>query len=646
MSAALSDSSQSSGWTTRIRAVLGTPASRRLARLTLWLPRIAAFEPVLAAEDNARLAERSRALRYRVQSGERQDAVLAEAFALVREAARRSIGLRHYDTQLLGGLAMAHGAIAEMQTGEGKTLAATLPVYLRALAGRGALVATANDYLASRDAEWMGPIYRLLGMGCGAIVAGMSRGARRKVYALDVAYGTAREFGFDFLRDRLAPRSQEGWMFNSGAEPPVQREPYFILVDEADSLLLDEARLPLIISAGESETDPAVIAAYRWSAALAPQFVIDRDYLDDPEHGGALLTERGRALVQESAQPPELSSMLLPELCEYIERAIYASRRFQRDRHYIVRDGQIVIVDEATGRIAPGRKWRGGIHQALEAREGLAITPETRHAARITVQDYFRRFEHLAGMTGTARTAARELWRFYGVRVVEIPTARPLRRVRLEDRVFHTADEKWRAVLDELREIVGLGRPVLVGTRSIEQSEKLSALLRGAGIDHAVLNARNPAAEAAVIAAAGSPGRVTVATNMAGRGTDIRLAPEAASAGGLHVIGTELHDSERIDRQLAGRAGRQGDPGTFRQFLSLEDEVLRAGMGELEAAALMERARRSAIGSARLARIFRAAQRRIEHRQYRERVALDHHERGRKEAQREMGLDPFLDSPG
>ncbi|MEX0717951.1 MAG: translocase [Planctomycetaceae bacterium] len=633
-----------------MRAVLGTPAQRRHARHARWLPRIAEFESILAAENDARLAERGGTLRYRVQSGEPATAVLPEAFALVREAARRTIGERHYDVQLLAGVALANGTIAEMRTGEGKTLAATLPVFLHALAGRGALVATANDYLAARDAEWMGPVYRLLGLGCGAIVADMSRGARRRTYALDVTYGTAREFGFDFLRDRLAQRAAGGggggWMFAApSAEPPVQREPHFALVDEADSLLLDEARLPLIIAAGEPEADPAIAAAYRWSAALAGRFTVDRHYLDDPEHGGVLLTAEGRSLLQEAEHSPELRSLLLPELCAFVERAIHADRTLHRDRQYVVRDGRVVIVDEATGRIAEGRKWRGGLHQAIEAQEAVAITPETRHAARVTVQDYFRRFPHLAGMTGTARSAAKEFHRFYRLRVVDIPTARPVRRARLDDRVVLTAEEKWNAIVEEVRATRDSGRPVLVGTRSIESSERLSALLRAAGIEHAVLNARNPAAEAEVVALAGRPGRVTVATNMAGRGTDIRLPPESIAAGGLHVIGTELHDSERIDRQLEGRAGRQGDPGTFRQHLSLEDEVLRVGLGETEASRLTEQARRSGGTLARFARRFRKAQRKIERRHFRARVELAFHERRRKESQLEMGLDPFLDSP-
>jgi preprotein translocase subunit SecA len=664
-------------FTQQILNVLPAPGPLRLARYWRILPQISGFELEFTTVADAVLTERALALRYRAQCREPLDNLVVETYALVREAARRTIDLRHYDVQILGGLALFDGGIAEMQTGEGKTLVATLPLVLRALGRKGALLATANDYLAARDAEWMGPVYKLLGLTTGVVVAATPRDKRRDAYACDITYGTAREFGFDFLRDRLALResgsSPLAWLHSNNAaqtDAPgagdslwtsfgpapsstsnvVQRPPNFILVDEADSLLIDEARTPLILSGGPPDTGGVMAAGCRWGASHAAQFSDRVHYEFDDQRRRVELTAAGREKLRSLPVPRELDGSKMFALYEFIERAILVSRKFHRDKQYVVRDGEVVIVDEFTGRISEGRRWQAGIHQAIEAREGVNITHETQPLARITVQDFFHRFPHLAGMTGTAAPAAPELRQLYRLRVVPIPTHRPTRRERRPDRVFATEQEKWQAVVVETAAMQTHGRPVLIGTRSINISEFLSHLLREARIEHAVLNARDPAAEAEIVARAGQRGRVTVATNMAGRGTDIELGEGVTELGGLCVIGTEMHDSARIDRQLAGRCGRQGDPGSFEQFLSLEDELLRAALGESaasriasnEAAAL----RSNPVAASRhLARLFARAQRIVERRHCRDRVQLQHYEARRQRMHQEMGQDPYLDSP-
>ena len=637
------------------------------------LPRIAGFETELSAAADVDLTERALALRYRAQCREPLENLVVETYALVREAARRTIGLRHYDVQLLGGLALFDGGIAEMQTGEGKTLVATLPLTLRALGRKGALLATANDYLAGRDAEWMRPVYKLLGLTVGVVTAATPRDKRREAYACDVTYGTAREFGFDFLRDRLAQResgeSPLAWLHGresasasfagdlrgAGSSPSpasgiVQRPPHFILVDEADSLLIDEARTPLILSGGPPDSASAMAAGCRWGASIAAQFA-DREHFEfDEQHRRLSLTPAGREKLRSLPVPRELDGSKMFALYEFVERAILVDRNFHRDKHYVVRDGEVVIVDEFTGRISEGRRWQAGIHQAIEAREGVPITHETQVLARVTVQDFFLRFPYLAGMTGTAAPAARELRQLYRLRVVPIPTHHPSRRERLPDRVFATAAEKWQAVVVEAAAMHTRGRPVLIGTRSIRLSEHLAPLLTAAGVEHAVLNARDPAAEAEIVARAGRLGMVTVATNMAGRGTDIELGDGVAPLGGLCVIGTEMHDSARIDRQLAGRCGRQGDPGSYQQFLALDDELLRTALGD-SAAAKLEAKHAAALradpqgASVQVARLFTRAQHLVEQRQRRDRVLLQHYEARRQRMHREMGQDPYLDSP-
>ena len=577
--------------------ILGSPLSSfssganrwRLANWVKLVPKIGAMEPELLKLNDEQLRKRSLSLRYRAKSGEPLSKLLVEAFALVREAGRRTIKMRHFDVQLLGGIAMFHRSIAEMQTGEGKTLAATLPMYLYALVGKGCHLATVNDYLAHRDAEWMAPIYRALGMTVGVVETQMSQDDRRKAYQCDVTYGTAKEFGFDFLRDRLLLRRISegqsdllGGMLghrNESSEKPVQGAAFFALVDEADSILIDEARTPLIISALPTEEQKLELECYRWSSAVADQFVDEEDYDFDHEKKTVELTREGRQKVRTLDKPPELDTMGMVNIYRFIERSILVEREYKLDRQYVVRDGEIVIVDEFTGRLAEGRKWREGLHQAVEAKQGVEVTVATGQAARVTIQDFFLRYEKLAGMTGTAIDSAAEMRRIYRCHVLPIPTNRPAIRQRLRTQVFGTEEAKWEAVVEEVCELHGQGRPMLIGTRSIDKSEVLSRLLVERGIPHEVLNANHIAAEAEIVSHAGEEGKVTVSTNMAGRGTDIKLGPGVADLGGLHVILTEMHDASRIDRQLSGRCGRQGDPGTYRQYLALDDDLLLAGLG-------------------------------------------------------------------
>jgi preprotein translocase subunit SecA len=614
------------------------------------------LEEELQAQTDEELRKRSLALRYRAKSQEPLTKLLPEAYALVREAGRRKLNMRHFDVQMLGGIALHHRAIAEMQTGEGKTLTATLPLYLSALTGEGVHLATVNDYLAQRDANWMRPIYETLGMTVGVIQSQMSQDDRRKAYACDVTYGTANEFGFDFLRDRLLlRRTREGQtdivaqMLGHGqgsdSEGPVQRAASFVLVDEADSILIDEARTPLIISALPDDAQKAEAELYKWSAAAAPQMVEDEHYEYDYEDRTAELTAEGRRFVRSLSRTGWVEQVGMLSLYDAVERAVRAEKSFMIDRHYVVRDGEIVIVDEFTGRMAEGRKWRDGLHQAIEAKENVTVTVATGHAARVTIQDYFLRYPSLAGMTGTAATSASELRKIYKVGVVQIPTHRPPIREKLPDRIFGTEDDKFAAVVEEILEVRATGRPVLVGTRSIDKSEKLSAMLAKADVPHQVLNARQIATEAKIVSQAGEQGHVTVSTNMAGRGTDIRLGGGVHDLGGLHVICTELHDAARVDRQLVGRCGRQGDPGSYRQYLSLDDDIILYGLGPKKAAKLTAQGKSSAGPFDHLGSLFWKSQRRIERRYFRSRKSLMYHEKERKKVLVQMGQDPYLDSP-
>jgi preprotein translocase subunit SecA len=635
-----------------IRAASGD----RLARWAACLPQITALEPELQKLADHQLRKESLGLRYRARSGETLDRLLVEAFALVREAGRRKLGMRHFDVQILGGAAVHHRSIVEMQTGEGKTLTATLPMYLAAIEGKGAHLATVNDYLARRDAEWMTPLYQALGMTVGIIQGQQPQEARRKAYACDVTYGTANEMGFDFLRDRLLKRSLSGGQQDlfgqmlggaAGAnDEPVQRDLHFMLVDEADSILIDEARTPLIISALPGEDEEIAAEAYRWAAEVKTQFIENEHYEYDHDDRTVELSLAGRQLVRGLQKPSAMDRLPLSVIYEYVQRSIKVAREMFLNRHYVVRDGEIVIVDEFTGRLAEGRKWRAGIHQAVEAQEAVEITFATNQAARITVQDLFLRYERLGGMTGTASSSSRELRKIYTVHVEPVPTNRPPIRKQLPTLIFGDAEQKWAAVADEALEKFAQRRPVLIGTRSIDKSEHLADLLVARGAVPTILNARHVEREAEIVAAAGEPGKITVATNMAGRGTDIRLGQGVQELGGLHVICTELHEAQRIDRQLIGRCGRQGDPGTYRQFLALDDEILLAGLGPRKAERLKKLGAKSTGPISGLESLFRKAQRRVERRHFRDRKVMLYHEKERQKVQRQMGQDPYLDTPG
>jgi preprotein translocase subunit SecA len=649
------------GWKADVLSLVGGPVQRRLAQWGKTLHEIASFEPQLQQESDRDLKKRSLSLRYRAKAGEALAKLVPEGYALVREAAVRTIKQRHYDVQMVGGIALFNGCIAEMETGEGKTLTATLPMYIHALAGKGCHLATVNDYLAERDAKLMTPVYELLGLSVGVILTKDVSKERRKAYGCDITYGTAKEFGFDFLRDRLLLRrmgvSQAGLFgeitaahLDPGGEQPVQRGAHFALVDEADSILIDEARTPLIIGSLGDKSIEKIIATYRWAAEVVPQFDEDEHYEYDHDDKKVELTASGRQQVRLLPKPEILTTVGLIDLYQYVERAIKVDRDYHLDQQYVVMEGEkgtdeIVIVDENTGRLAEGRKWRDGIHQAVEAKEKIEVTMPTGQAARITVQDLFLRYKYLAGMTGTATSAAREFRKVYHKVVIPVPTNRPAQRRRLPDTVVGTSDEKWHAIVEETRVMHEQGRPVLIGSRSIDKSIILSKLLQQVGIEHKVLNAHEIAAEAEIVARAGQPGKVTVATNMAGRGTDIKLGPGVAETGGLHVIVSELHDSARIDRQLMGRCGRQGDPGTVRQYMALDDDVIRTGFGPEKSEKMTRLGKTGGATPQNYLGLLKRAQRKVERRHLHDRMVLLHHEKERKKMQAEMGQDPYLDTP-
>ncbi|MFM8290915.1 MAG: preprotein translocase subunit SecA [Planctomycetia bacterium] len=634
------------------------PGRRRLAiTAATWrtVRAIEALEAEMQALDDVALKRLGRSLSYRARSGEDVDSLIIDSFAATREAGRRRLGMRHYDVQLLAGVALVHGAIVEMQTGEGKTLVATLPLVLYALAGKGAHLATVNDYLARRDAEWMTPIYEALGLSVGIVESQMDFDARRKAYACDVTYGTAKEFGFDFLKDRLIGRElAEGrgdlgaaltGSAAAGGSKLLQRPYWFALVDEADNVLIDEARTPLIIASPPGEAQAVQQALFRFAAHAATVLEAVEDYEKDVQKQSCELLGRGRSRVRALDRPPELDATSLLEIYDAVERALRAREFFKRDRQYVVRDDKIVIIDEFTGRAAEGRTWRDGLHQAVEAQAEVEITVPSGHAARITIQDLFARWPHLAGMTGTIATSARELARTYDVDVAVVPTNKPAIRERLPTVVCGDYRAKLERIVADVAETHAVGRPVLIGTRSIDKSEDLSRLLEEAGLRHVVLNARHIEKEAEIVAEAGQLGRITVSTNMAGRGTDIKLGEDVKALGGLHVICTELHDSARIDRQLIGRCGRQGDPGTWRQFLALDDDILIAGYGPKRAKRIAASLRGRIDGSpAVLERAFKRAQRRVEARHVRQRRLLEYVERQRAEAHIQMSQDPYLDA--
>ena len=591
--------------------------SRRWDRL---IEPVASHSRGLEDVTDREVLERAESLRLPLRREGFQDDLVAQSFALVREAARRTIGERHFDVQLAGGWVLLCGMVAEMQTGEGKTLAATLPACTSALAGIPVHIVTVNDYLAGRDAEWMGPIYRALGLTVGLIRHGLTPEERRAAYACDVTYCTNKEVAFDYLRDRIALQGQPGRIqlqlerlggHTARMRQIVHRGLHYAIVDEADSVLVDEARTPLIISGGNGEAPERRV----WETALgiAARMEQGADFSIEGRERAVRLTPAGQARLEEVARPLGSVWVGRQRREELVRQALTAQHLFLRDKQYLLRDGKVQIIDEFTGRVMADRSWEHGLHQMIEAKEGCPVTSQKDPLARISYQRFFRRYLRLAGMTGTACEVAGELWAVYRLPVVQVPTNRPLIRRGSPDRVHRTTEAKWEAVLARIVSLHRDGRPVLVGTRSVAASEHLDKLLMAAGLPHQVLNARQDREEAEIIARAGEPGNVTVATNMAGRGTDIRLAPGVAQRGGLHVIATERHEARRIDRQLFGRCGRQGDPGSYEAIISLEDELVTVYAGRVWrwVSRLTARARRPVarwIG----ALVFRRAQRAAE----------------------------------
>lgn len=638
---------------TLFKKFFGSRNERLIKQYSQAVKEINALEPTIEALSDEALRAKTEEFKQRYQQGETLEQLLPEAFAVVREGSRRALGMRHFDVQLIGGMVLNAGKIAEMRTGEGKTLVATLPTYLNALAGKGVHVVTVNDYLAKRDAEWMGKLYNFLGLTVGINLSQMPHDVKQQAYAADITYGTNNEFGFDYLRDNMVFSREER----------VQRSLSYALVDEVDSILIDEARTPLIIS-GQAEHS---IDLYHQINAVALQLSAQKeeegegDYWVDEKAQTVTMSEAGH----EHAEQILTSSGLLPEGSSLYEAAnitlvhhLYASLRaqnlFNKDQHYVVRDDEVIIVDEFSGRMMPGRRWSDGLHQAVEAKEGVAIQKENQTLAAITFQNYFRMYAKLSGMTGTADTEAYEFNQIYNLETVVVPTHRPMQRKDAMDKVYRTAMEKYNAVIEDIKQCQAKGQPVLVGTTSIENSELISNLLTKAKLEHQVLNAKQHEREAHIVAEAGRPGVITIATNMAGRGTDIVLGgnPEAAihavnedanlseaqkqakaeqlkaewqqrhdavlASGGLHIIGTERHESRRVDNQLRGRAGRQGDPGSSRFYLSLDDQLLRIFSGE-RVSAIMARLNMpegEAIEHSMVTRAIENAQRKVEGRNF------------------------------
>jgi preprotein translocase subunit SecA len=544
-----------------VTKVIGTKHDREVKKLQPIVDRINSLESEIKALSDAELKAKTPEFKERLEGGESLDELLPEAFAVTREAARRVLGLRLFDVQLIGGIVLHQGKIAEMKTGEGKTLVATMPVYLNALTGRGVNVVTVNDYLATRDSEWMGQVYRFLGLDVGVIVHGLEDTERKAAYGADVTYGTNNEFGFDYLRDNM----------KYSIEDMVQREFHYAIVDEVDSILIDEARTPLIISGpSEDSTD-----LYYRVNQIIPHLKKDTHYSVDEKVRAATLTEEGVAECEKLLKVKNLYDPAQAELLHHVQQALKAHALFKRDVDYLVKDGQVLIIDEFTGRLMPGRRYSEGLHQALEAKEGVKIESENQTLASITFQNFFRMYEKLAGMTGTAETEAAEFQKIYNLDVVVVPTHMPMIRKDYPDVVFRTESEKFEAAAREIKSLHDQGRPVLVGSSSVDNSERLSKMLKRQGVKHEVLNAKHHEREAEIVAHAGERGRITIATNMAGRGTDIVLGEGVADMGGLHILSIERHESRRIDNQLRGRSGRQGDLGSSRFYLSLEDDLLR-----------------------------------------------------------------------
>ena len=582
------------------KKIFGSKNDRYLRRLRPIVARINALEPQMQELADEDFAQRMAEYRQQVQAGERTlDDLLPEVFALVREASRRVMGMRHYDVQLVGGIVLHRGKIAEMKTGEGKTLVATLPVALNALSGKGVHVVTVNDYLATRDAQWMGKLYNFLGLSVGVIVNGLDDQARKEAYGADITYGTNNEFGFDYLRDNM----------KFYATQLVQRGHNFAIVDEVDSILIDEARTPLIISGASDES----VGMYRAMDQIVRQLGPE-DYTVDEKARTAMLSEEGVAHCEALLHVDNLFDPANITQQHCILQALKAHHVFKRDVDYIVQNDKVVIVDEFTGRLMDGRRYSDGLHQALEAKENVTIAAENQTLASITFQNYFRMYDKLAGMTGTADTEAVEFHQIYNLEVVSIPPNKPMQRKDYPDLIYRTRKEKYDAIIEAIRELYEKGQPVLVGTISIETSEMLSQRLKKLNLPHSVLNAKQHAREAEIVAQAGQKGHVTIATNMAGRGTDIVLGEGVLELGGLHILGTERHESRRIDNQLRGRSGRQGDPGSSRFYLSLEDDLMRL-FGSDRISGLMEKLGLKdgeAIENTMVTRAVESAQKRVE----------------------------------
>ena len=544
-----------------LQRLLGNNNAKEIKKMRAIADHINEIEPNYVKLSDANLVAKTDEFKRRLQKGETLDDILPEAFAVVREASKRVLGMRHFDVQLIGGICLHRGNIAEMRTGEGKTLVATLPVYLNALTGNGVHVVTVNDYLATRDSEQMGRLYNFLGLSTGLIVANLDFNQRKEAYACDITYGTNNEFGFDYLRDNMV----------SDVSQMVQRPLNYAIVDEVDSILIDEARTPLIISGpGQRSTDN-----FYKLAKIVPHLVKDEDYTIDEKQKTIAPTDSGIAKVEKMLGVENLYDSENIELNHLLGASLRAYAMMHRDTDYVVKDGEVVIVDEFTGRLMFGRRYSDGLHQAIEAKEGLKVERESQTLASVTFQNYFRMYKKLAGMTGTAKTEEKEFIDIYGLEVLPIPPNKPLARIDLPDQIFKTKAAKYRAVVRNAVERHQTGQPILIGTTSITQSEELSDMLLRAGVPHKVLNAKHHEKEAEIVADAGQMGMVTIATNMAGRGTDITLGEGVPELGGLAILGTERHESRRIDNQLRGRAGRQGDPGSSQFFLSLEDDLMR-----------------------------------------------------------------------
>lgn len=541
--------------------VFGTYSEREVKRILPIVDQVEALDEEFQKLTDEELRGKTEEFKKRLANGETLDDILPEAFATVREASYRVLNMKHFRVQIIGGLILHQGRIAEMKTGEGKTLVATLPSYLNALSGNGVHVVTVNDYLASRDRDWMGQVYEFLGLTCGVILHGLTNEQRKEAYASDITYGTNNEFGFDYLRDNMVVYK----------ERRVQRELNFAIVDEVDSILIDEARTPLIISGqGDKSTE-----FYKVADFFVKRLKKEEHFTVDEKAKSVVLTEEG---IKEAESVFHLENYAEPknmELQHHVTQALKANYLFKVDKDYMVKDGEVVIVDEFTGRLMEGRRYSDGLHQAIEAKEGVKVERESKTLATITYQNYFRMYKKLSGMTGTAQTEENEFRHTYGLDVVVIPTNKDIRRIDQPDLIYRTVQAKYKAVVQEIKEAYSRRQPVLVGTTSIEKSEYLSALLKKNGVPHEVLNAKYHEKEAEIVARAGEPGSITIATNMAGRGTDIKLGEGVVDLGGLKIIGTERHESRRIDNQLRGRSGRQGDPGESRFYLSLEDDLMR-----------------------------------------------------------------------